>query len=85
MMVVPVPFWLSTPAPLMMPLKVLVPASMALIVPALATLLPKVPLVARSMTRVAPPATVTALAAAMEPPTPLPICKVPALTLVAPV
>ena len=83
--VVPVPDWVTVPPREMMPEDVNEPLCMKLTVPALATALEKVEPVARLRASVAPLAIDTALLEAIAPAVPLPICSVPAETVVAPV
>ena len=81
----PVPDWVTAPAPEMTPEDVNVPLWVKLTVPALATSLEKVEPVARFSASMPALAVETALVEAIEPAVPLPICSVPAETVVAPV
>ena len=83
--VVPVPDWVTAPAPEITPEDVNVPLWMKLTVPALATALEKVEPLARFSASVPALAVETALVLLMDPEVPLPICSVPAETKVAPV
>ncbi len=85
--VVPAPFWVKPPAPLMTPPSVFViPAPSApATVPALAILFEKLDPVAMSKASVPLAAVDTVEPVAIEPLVPLPICSVPADTVVAPV
>ena len=77
--------WVRAPAPEITPEAVSVPLWMKLTVPASATALVKVEPLASFSASVAPLATLVAELEEIDPEVPLPICKVPALTVVVPV
>ena len=83
--VVPVPDWIRAPAPEMTPDTAKVPDWAKFTVPALAMVPLSVPPVASSNTSVAPLETLDALEDTIDPLVPLPICNVPAETVVPPV
>ena len=83
--VVPVPDWVTPPAPEMTPEAVNVPLCVNMTLPALATALEKFEPVARFSTSVPALAVETPLVEAIEPAVPSPISNVPAETVVAPV
>ena len=81
----PVPVCCTKPAPEIAPDAVNVPDWLNTTVPASAMVLAKVEPVARLKYSAAPLAVLTALDDEMDPVVPLPICKVPPETVVAPV
>ena len=83
--VVPLPDWVTTPAPEMMPEAVNVPDWINCTVPASVMVFDSVEPVASLSANVAPLDTLSALDDEIVPVVPLPICSVPALTVVVPV
>ena len=80
----PVPFCVSAPAPLINPDRVVVPDCNVVTKPPSLTVLANVLVPERFKARVEFAATLTALILLIEPLVPLPICKVPLETVVAP-